>query len=179
MLPPHNEIGTYLPNDCVVATGTGAAVGLLGVRAFTNGCLIEIHAGVSVTTRLGGLIKNNPERAMEVVVQSDISEVFPELLRIGVDSRDFRATNLINYERLRHEGVIPPDGEPTLVGLSGSVGSIQDEVIQFRQSFWLRVVPVAKFDLVVEWPAVDIEENRCQLDGDEIRKAGLRSTILL
>ncbi|WP_181779707.1 hypothetical protein [Pseudonocardia pini] len=179
MVPPHNEIGSYLPQEKVISASLDGAVAILGVRAFRNGCLIELNAALRTASGLGASIAISPERALEVAVQGDLSEVHPELLRVGIDGDSVRATNLLNYGRLRHEGVLVPSDEPRLVGLSGTLGSIQDGVMQFRQGYWLRVVPTGEFDLVTEWPAAGIDESRARLSGNEIRAAGQRSKLLL
>lgn len=171
--PPTSTFSGVIPVQQIIARAENARVVLVELRAFREGCLIEINAVV----RRG----DQPEREWMGSGTAGMSLLFhspqpgeplpPTLLRFGVQFADGRKTTTVR--RWPGYGEPQPEPEPPVLHSLGGHGSTADSgTIDVSQPLWLwPAPPPGMFDLVVEWPAVGIELTRYQLDGRRIAEA--------
>jgi hypothetical protein len=169
--PPTATFSGVIPVQEVIASAEYARIVLVELRAFREGCLLEINAVARRGDRpeqdwLGGpafgLLFNPPQPGQQLP---------PQLLRFGVQFADGRKATTLH--RLPGYGEEQPEPEPPVLQAVGGGGStVQDDVVDVVKPLWLWPAPPAElFDLVVEWPLGGIELTRYQLDGRRIAEA--------
>ncbi len=171
--PPTATFSGMVPVQEIIASAENARVVLIELRAFREGCLLEVNA----VARRG----DQPEREWIGSRTADLAQLFhpsrpgeplsPYLLRFGVQFADGRKATTIG--RWPGYGEPQPEPEPPVLHALGGRGSTASkDMLDVWQPLWLWPAPPAQmFDLVVEWPAAGIELTRYQLDGGRIAEA--------
>lgn len=166
MNPPDNEIPVGVPVSMVIARGDNAAVGLLGVHAYTTGVAFTLafrlrRRPAATDTELHALLGG-----WRTGVDDDRSS-----LLIGVEFSDARRTFNTDPTRL---GRTPDPEMPLLQPCAGGGGDIS-----YDQNYFLSPLPPdGPLRLVCRCPAIGIQETIVDLDGTAIRQAGRSSTVL-
>lgn len=175
--PPVATFSGVIPVQEVIARAENARVVLIELRAFREGCLLEVNA----VARRG----DQPEREWMGSRTAGLPLFFhssqpgeplpPQLLRFGVQFADGRKATTIR--RWPGYGEPQPEPEPPVLrALAGHGKTAMDDVVDVSQPLWLWPAPPAEmFDLVVEWPAAGIELTRYQLDGGRIAEAAVHA----
>jgi hypothetical protein len=171
--PPTAMFSGVIPVQQVIASAEHTRVVLVELRAFREGCLLEVNA----VTRRG----DRPEGEWAGSRTTGLAQMFhpptpgeplpPYLLRFGVRFADGRKATTIH----RWPGYGEPQPEPAppvLRAMGGHGSTASNDMLDMSQPLWLWPAPPAqRFDLVVEWPAAGIELTHYQLDGARIAEA--------
>jgi hypothetical protein len=172
--PPLGRFCGVIPMQEVIARSANARVVLIELRAFSEGCLLDVNA----VARRGDLTDEEwmGGRGLQLVFHHPQpgEPLPPELLRFGVQFADGRRTTTVR--RMPGYGEQQDLEPPVLHTAGGRASTDPDGALDVMHPLWLWPAPPAEpFDLVVEWPAVGIELTRYQLDGRRIAEAAQQS----
>lgn len=169
--PPDEELGVCVPQGLVLGRSERAVVALGHVTAYSTGL------GFDFLALARGLREREAQRLMHEQHMLD-DELSDNVLRIGIELADgSRASNL--GDRRRFWGSQAEPEQPILVPHGGGGGSSGAGNFMLRPGYWLWPLPPAgEMGLYVEWPAVEIELTRVNLDTRPILEAAGRSLRL-
>ncbi len=160
--PPTDVLGRAVPIQVFVARTARAVVALEHVVAYAEGCVLTLHLAV----RRGA----QDDSAWDDVVGPAGG------LKVGVRFPDgSRATTVEHPFRGWAHPTDRPE-RPMLVEC-GSESSSDAHHFDCHQRLWLWPLPrPVTFDLVVEWPAVGIDQTSAPIDGSAIVHAAQHAT---
>jgi hypothetical protein len=151
-----------------VARGEDAAIGVVGVRAYTTG--FELTLAIR-------LRKPRPpatQQALHLLLGGEpVGRGDPdERLLVGIEYADGRRTT--NADGFFRPGQLP---DPDALVLSTTGGGGGDSA--YDQNYWLSPLPPeGPITVVCRCPAIGIPETVAQLDGAAIARAGRSSVVL-
>jgi hypothetical protein len=172
LAPPGTYLPEIIPYRNVIARSATAAVALLELRVYPQGCLFEFtsvaHLPEPATT-----LPDVGRETLQAMFSPPLpgEPLSPKLLRLGVALSDGRTATTIEAAHLYAYG--PGEPRPPVFMASGGHANLADEhTICWQEHLWLWPAPPAEtFDLVVEWPAFGIDETRTSIDGATITEA--------
>jgi hypothetical protein len=150
---------------------------LVELRAFAQGCVFEIVAAARRDEQPYDQWFGNVDKQERALFSGHPSDRFPdEVLRVSAQFPDGSKAVSPDRKVWSESSPQPPDG-PVLVPLRGHVGSAGRDILELRQSLWIRPLPPPEsFDLVVEWPAAGITLTRHTVNGAAIVEAARQAT---
>jgi len=163
--PSEDELGTYVPLSIVIARSDRAAVALAGAVAYSTGVVLHLAAAAR------GLRDRDSNRFFHEQHMIDPEEpLAPAFLRFGLELTDgTRVSNLEGHHRRFSQD--EPDAA-VLVPHGGGGGSSGGGRLTMRPAYWLwPLPPEGAVQVFVEWPALDIELTRTELDAAPILAA--------
>lgn len=177
--PPALEAGAVLAVDQTVARSANVAVRLPVIRAFSQGCILDVQ----VVSRQAGLSEDdfwqlNYSQFGGFVRMRGGAELPSRLLRLGVRYADGRkATTIESRASHRRQRCDQPPAGPLLSLNPASSGTrLGGEVHVSNYGLWLWPLPPAEvFEFAVEWPLGGIDLTIAELDGAAIVAAASRS----
>ncbi|SDL69603.1 hypothetical protein [Nonomuraea jiangxiensis] len=178
--PPADEMGAVMLSGLVLARSPNVTVHLPTIRAFGDGCLLN----VDLYTRPHTLSPEDYQSLFLSVIQNLMAKVgggrLPDtLLRFGVRFADgTKATTIGSHLSRRQLQQEPPPPGPRLSWLLGGVAmrSGDQDTGVMPLGLWLWPSPPPEpFELAVEWPAGGIALSIAELDGAAIASAARRS----
>ncbi|APU12774.1 hypothetical protein [Actinoalloteichus fjordicus] len=175
--PPADSFGGVIPLHEAVARSEDAIIVFSEVRAYAEGCVLDVTAKLRRGEKLKDDWLGSPEsKFFETLTSHHYARESPipdELLRIGVQFQDGSKATTLEYHLFHyHNGQHLPEGKPLLIPVRGYGWSVRRDVLSIHDPLWLTPNPPGEFfDLVIEWPAAGIPETRHRVDGRAIRDA--------
>jgi hypothetical protein len=161
-----------VPVQKVVGQSEFAIIVLVEIRAFKDGCLLELD----IAAKAAGDV-SDPDSRMEwqrrkgmagvgaPVDPVDREDAALQGLFVGVEFADGRSARSGEY-------VLIPAAEPeapSLISIGGAGFRIDADIVRMRDTLWLWPLPPAEpFGLVAEWPGFDIPFSRIDIDGSTV-----------
>jgi hypothetical protein len=146
----------------IIARNDKVAVGVAGALAYTTG--YELKFIVLLTRKAARDL--DPFDYRHRRSQGD-GELPPEMLRLGIEYADGRKSTNTNLRWPEFDEDEADESKPTMIEHAGGGGERE-----WRQSFWCWPLPSpGPFQLVCEWPSMDISLTRHEVDARPILDA--------
>lgn len=174
--PPANELGAPVALDPVVFESDEVFVAISGMTLYSTGAVVELSLRYPPdgAGREAGDPEPHPGPPMDIPIEdppTDQDELPDDLLRLEIVYPDGRVASTVDHQLARADPDRSP-GEPLLDPFQGFGDSES-----WDQQLWLQPAPEPggePLEVAVTWPEHDLEDERAELDAEQLAEASDR-----
>ncbi|HSS41648.1 MAG TPA: hypothetical protein VLK37_03760 [Solirubrobacterales bacterium] len=169
---PRGQLPCAIPLGRIIARNDKAVVGVAGGFAYTTGFELSFHVFTPEATFPEGGFERGPFDRMGL----DSGELSPEFLRLGLEYADGSKLMNTNPRPLPDgDGDDEEQAKPTMRPQRG-----RGWYREYQQDFWCwPLPPVGPLQLICEWPGMEIDLTRVEVDAQSILDASAQTQIII